>query len=64
VEAVNLASGERAGSLALDFQPERLELLGAGPLAVLNRASATEPLWVLDSRDALQVFFVPTGSVE
>jgi len=64
VEAVDLASGERAGSLALDFQPERLEILGAGPLAVLNRASATEPLWVLDSRDALQVFFVPTGSVE
>jgi hypothetical protein len=61
IETIDLASHETVASLALDFQPARLEPLATSTLALLNSASKTEPLYVLDSRSDLQVLFVPAG---
>ncbi len=61
VDAFDLASKARTASLELDFLPTRMESLGANPLALLNSGSSSEPLYVLDSRNALQVYFVPAG---
>ncbi len=61
VDAFDLTSKLRTASLELDFQPTRLESLGIHPLALLNSGSSNEPLYVLDSRNALQVYFVPAG---
>ena len=61
VDAFDLTSKLRTASLELDFPPTRMESLGVNPLALLNTGSATEPLYILDSRNALQVYFVPAG---
>ena len=61
VDAFDLTSKLRTASLELDFSPTRMESLGVNPLALLNTGSATEPLYILDSRNALQVYFVPAG---
>jgi len=61
VDAFDLASKVRTASLELDFLPTRLESLGTNPFALLNSGSSREPLYVLDSRNALQVYFVPAG---
>ncbi len=61
IEAIDLNSRELAASLALEFQPARMEQLATTSLALLNSASKTEPLYVLDSRSDLQVLFVPAG---
>jgi hypothetical protein len=61
VEAFDVATKARQGSVELDFMPTRMEALGATPLALLNSGSATEPLYVLDSSDMPQVYFVPAG---
>jgi hypothetical protein len=59
IEVLDLETGNRIGAVELDFAPTRMER--AGSLALLNQASADEPLYVLDSRDALQTYFVPGG---
>lgn len=61
VDAFDLVTKARTASLELDFLPTRMESLGANPLALLNSGSSSEPLYVLDSRNALQVYFVPAG---
>lgn len=61
VDAYDVATGARTGSIELEFAPTRMESLGARPLALLNSRTADEPLYVLDSNDALQVYFVPAG---
>ncbi len=61
VDAFDLTSKLRTASLELDFLPTRMESLGTNPLALLNSGSSSEPLYVLDSRNALQVYFVPAG---
>ncbi|MBM3785400.1 MAG: hypothetical protein FJW30_13620 [Acidobacteria bacterium] len=61
ITAIDLETKEVNASLPLEFLPERMERLGSSPLALLNRASANEPLWVLDTRGELQVYFVPAG---
>ncbi|MBM3767205.1 MAG: hypothetical protein FJW32_17590 [Acidobacteria bacterium] len=61
IESIDIASHEPVASLALDFQPARMEPLASASLALLNSASKTEPLYVLDSRSDLQVLFVPAG---
>ena len=61
VEAFDLLSHDRVSSLELDFVPTRLEGLGGRPLALLNQGAADEPLYVLDAKDALRVYFVPAG---
>lgn len=61
VDVFDLASRAREGSLELDFSPTRLQALGSGQLALLNQGSADEPLYVLDAKDALRVYFVPAG---
>ena len=61
VEAFDLATKERTSSLELDFLPTRMEALGGRALALLNQGSADEPLYVLDAKDSLHVYFVPSG---
>ena len=61
IDVFDLTSKARTASLELDFLPTRMESLGANPLALLNTGSSSEPLYVLDSRNALQVYFVPAG---
>lgn len=61
VEMFDLASGARTGALDLEFAPTRLDGVGTRSLALLNDASADEPLFVLDYRDALSAYFVPAG---
>ncbi len=61
VDAYDVTTGARTGSIELDFLPTRMESLGSRPLALLNSRTADEPLYVLDSNDALQVYFVPAG---
>ena len=61
VDAFDVVTKERLGSVELDFVPTRMEALGARPLALLNNGSAAEPLYVLDSSDSPQVYFVPAG---
>ncbi len=61
VAVFDLASHARLGGFDLEFEPTRLEALGARTLAVLNEPSPGEPLWVLDSGDAPSVYFVPAG---
>jgi hypothetical protein len=61
IESIDLNSRELVASLALEFQPARMEPLATSSLALLNSASKTEPLYVLDSRSDLQVLFVPAG---
>lgn len=61
VDTFDMTTKERTGSMELDFTPTRMEALGGRPLALLNSGSATEPLYVLDSTDMPQVFFVPAG---
>ena len=61
IESIDLSSRELVASLALEFQPARMESLATASLALLNSASKTEPLYVLDSRSDLQVLFVPAG---
>ena len=61
VDTFDVQSRNRTGSLELDFLPTRMEALGGRPLALLNQGSADEPLYVLDAKDALRVYFVPAG---
>lgn len=61
IESIDIATREVVASLALDFQPAQMEPLATASLALLNSASKTEPLYVLDSRSDLQVLFVPAG---
>lgn len=61
VDAFDTTTKERIGSVELDFVPTRLQALGAGALALLNNGAPDEPLYVLDSGDSLQVYFVPAG---
>ena len=61
VDTFDILSKARTATVALDFLPTRLEALGAGSLALLNEGSASEPLFVFDSKDSLQVYFVPAG---
>ncbi len=61
IESIDIATHQAVSSLALDFQPARMEPLATASLALLNSASKTEPLYVLDSRSDLQVLFVPAG---
>ena len=61
VDAFDLVTKARTASFELDFLPTRMESVVANPLALLNSGSSSEPLYVLDSRNALQVYFVPAG---
>ncbi len=61
VDAFDVATKARTGSVELDFQPTRLDSLGGQPLALLNHGVTGQPLYVLDSRADLQVLFVPAG---
>ncbi|MFN0104728.1 MAG: hypothetical protein ACKV2U_21900 [Bryobacteraceae bacterium] len=61
VDLFDVATGTRIASEALDFVPTRMEALGSRPLALLNRGSVDEPLYVLDSSDTPRVYFVPAG---
>ena len=60
VEAFDMATKERMGSVELDFTPTRMFRMG-DTLALLNSGSETEPLFVLDSGGSPQVYFVPAG---
>ncbi len=57
------STGEVSRSLALDFEPSRLDRFsGASPLFVLNsRASSTDPVQILDGGSDPAVYFVPAG---
>ena len=61
VDVFDVATRVQVGSVELDFLPTRLESVGTRPLALLNEGSPGEPLYVLDSKDSPQVYFVPAG---
>jgi hypothetical protein len=56
---LNAASGESLGRLELDFEPSRADRLSSGLFLLNSRASAQDPIQVLDS-SRRAVFFVPT----
>ena len=61
LEAIDIATRATLANIELDFEPTRLEALGANGLALLNRNGQNEPLYVLDKGDNLAVYFVPAG---
>lgn len=61
IERFDLASKARVASTQLDFTPAGLSGLGGSQLTLLTSASKSDPLYILDSGDSLQVFFVPAG---
>lgn len=61
VDVFDVATKVQIGSVELDFLPTRMESVGTRPLALLNEGSPGEPLYVLDSKDSPQVYFVPAG---
>ncbi|MBK5294574.1 MAG: hypothetical protein JJE04_23200 [Acidobacteriia bacterium] len=60
---IDRSTGEVSRSLDLDFEPVRLDRFsGVSPLFVLNdRASATDPVQILDGGAIPAVYFVPAG---
>lgn len=60
VDAFDVVTMERLGSVELDFTPTRMTRVG-DTVALLNSGSETEPLYVLDLSGSPQVYFVPAG---
>ena len=56
--SLNALTGERLGSLELDFEPSRADRLSSGLLLLNSRAKAMDPVQVLDTAQRA-VFFIP-----
>ena len=57
--ALKTATGEPLETLQLDFEPTRADRLNAGLFRLNARASAQDPIQILDSKQRA-VFFIPT----
>jgi hypothetical protein len=61
IDALDIETRASLAHVDLDFAPHRLEQLGAGSLSLLNFGAPDGPLYVLDDRGGLAVYFVPAG---
>lgn len=61
IDALDLGTRASVAHVDLDFAPRRMEPLGSGPLSLLNFGAPDGPLYLLDDRGALAVYFVPAG---
>ncbi len=61
IDALDIETRASLAHVDLDFAPHRLEPLGAGSLSLLNFGAPDGPLYVLDDRGGLAVYFVPAG---
>jgi hypothetical protein len=61
IDALDIATRALLGHVDLDFAPVRMEALGSGSLALLNFGGPGVPLYVVDGRADLAVYFVPAG---
>jgi len=61
VDALDITTRAAVKHIDLDFTPSRMEGIGSGRLALLNTGGAGEPLYLIDTGEALAVYFIPDG---
>ncbi len=62
VRVYETSSRNLVNTIPLDFSPSRMERLSADSVFLLNGASSSEYLLVLDARETPRVYFVPAAS--
>lgn len=61
IDALDMETRASLAHVDLEFAPHRMEPLGAGSLSLLNFGGPDGPLYLLDDRADLAVYFVPAG---